>query len=314
MAASLGLVAQTSRDQVPADASSQAAVMAFNIISAIGFILLAAVFFTALLSSSVRRVSTWYLYMLAWMAFCITPFLVIGHQTRLDPPPSFVPCVIDSALMYASRPFAGFATLSLIVQLYLNISCRLKRGEVRPECVFVLLAVPPILYLIIFLSTLIVGALNPDQVELEPGGFYCHLNNSIPAIVVGALVVFASSAALLVEVLTVILLSRNWRAFRSLQRRNEHAVSLSIMIRVSVFAILPVIGLGLSFTTYVPNLVVKIFPAYNILLASLPTAAGFIFGSQTDIIHAWMFWRRKEKTASTDLGLSTYDSTIKCVP
>jgi len=309
MAASFGSLAQARRDPVtPQDVSLQAGVMAFNILSAIGFVLLAAVFLTALLSSSVRRVSTWYSYMLAWMAFCVTPFLVIGHQTHSDSPPSFAPCLLDSALMYASRPFAGFATLSLILQLYLNVSCRLKRGEVRPEVVFMLLAVPPFLYLIIFLWTLIFGALNPDQVELEPGGFYCHLTTQLPAIVCGALVVFATSAALLIEVLIVLLLSRNWRAFRSLQRRSEHAVSLSIIIRISVFAILPIIGLALSFATYVPNLVDKIFPAYNILLASLPTAAGIIFGSQLDIIHIWMFWRTKETVSTTKLSLTTFDS------
>jgi hypothetical protein len=90
-------------DQAP-DHSLQVVVLTFNILSAIGFVLLAAVFFTALLSPGVKRVSTWYSYMLAWMVFCITPFLVIGHQTHLDPPPSFATCVLDSALMYASRP------------------------------------------------------------------------------------------------------------------------------------------------------------------------------------------------------------------
>jgi hypothetical protein len=78
--------------------------MAFNILSDLGFILLAVVFFTALLSSRVKRVSTWYCYMVSWMAFCITPFFVIGHQTHADRPPSFAPCVVNSALMYASRP------------------------------------------------------------------------------------------------------------------------------------------------------------------------------------------------------------------
>ncbi|KAJ7915908.1 hypothetical protein B0H13DRAFT_1999165 [Mycena leptocephala] len=306
MAASFRPLAQAHRDQAP-DHSLQVVVLTFNILSAIGFVLLAAVFFTALLSPGVKRVSTWYSYMLAWMVFCITPFLVIGH---LDPPPSFATCVLDSALMYASRPIAAFATLSLISQLYLNVSCRLKLGEVRPECVYVLLAVPPLLYLIIFLWTSIFGILNPDQVELEPGGFYCHLQTPLPAIVGGALVVFATSVALVVEVLTVILISRNWGAFRALQRRNEHAVSLSIIIRVSVFAILPIIGLGLSFTTYVPNLVHKIFPAYNILLASLPTAAGIIFGSQMDILHVWMFWRKEKAVTTTELGLTTSNSCI----
>ncbi|KAF7343221.1 hypothetical protein MVEN_01753400 [Mycena venus] len=304
-----GPLAQARRDQAVSDSSSlQAWVMAFNILSALGFILLAVILFTALLSPNVRRVSTWYSYIVAWIFFCITPFLVIGHQMPSDPPPSFAPCVLDEALMYASRPFAAFGTLSLILQLYLNVSTRLKRGEVRPEFVFVLLAIPPILYLIVFLWTFILGIVNPDQVELEPKGFYCHLNQPSPSIVVACLVLFATSAALVIEGMIVILLSRNWRAFRALQRRDEHTVSLSIIIRVSVFAILPMIGLGLSFTTYVPNLVDKIFPAYNLVLASLPTAAALIFGSQSDIIQVWMFWKVEGKTM-TQLSLTTVDSS-----
>jgi len=306
-------LAHASRDQVVSNSSSlQAWVMAFNILSALGFILLAVVFLTALISPNVKRVSTWYSYMLAWMAFCITPFLVIGHQTPFDPPPSFAPCVVDSALMYASRPFAAFGTLSLILQLYLNVSTRLKNGKIRPQSIFVLLWTPPIVYLIMFLYTFILGVVNPDQVELEPGGFYCHIDKSLPAIIGACLVLFATTAALVIEGMILFLLSRNWRAFRALQRRDEHAVSLSIIIRVSVFAILPVIGLGLSFTTYVPNLVEKIFPPYNLLLASLPTAAALIFGSQSDVIRVWMFWRVEGKT-TTKLSLTTvgsYDSSV----
>jgi len=315
MAALFEPLARARRDPAVSDSSSyslQAWIMAFNILSALGFIMLAVVFFTALLSSNVKRVSTWYLYMLAWMAFCISPFLVIGHQTPLHPP-SFVPCVLDSALMYASRPFAALGTLSLILQLYLNVSIRLKRGEIRSGSIFALLVIPPILYLIMFLSTFILGIVNPDKVELEPeGGFYCHLNLPSPAIVGACLVVFATSAALVIEVMIVILLSRNWRAFRALQRRDEHTVSLSIIIRICAFAILPMIALGLSFTTYFPNLLDKIWAPYNLLLASFPTAAALIFGSQSDIVHVWMFWRVEGKTM-TQLTLTTVDSNSSSI-
>ncbi|KAJ7154023.1 hypothetical protein C8R43DRAFT_444597 [Mycena crocata] len=299
---------QASED-VSTDSSLQVRVIAFDIISAIGLLLLTAVFFTALLSPSVKRVSTWYTYILAWMAFCVTPFLVVGHQTQLDPPPSFVLCAIDSALMYASRPFAAFATLSLIIHLYLNVSSRLKHGEVRPEWIFALIIVPPILFLIIFLWTLILGVVRPDQVELEPGGFYCHLSDSLPANVGAALVACGTSLALVVEVFTAILLSRNWRAFRALQRRDEHVVSLSIIIRISVFGILPIIGLVLSFTTYIPNLVDRIFPVYNILLALLPTSAAIIFGSQMDLMRVWVFWRVAETSRKIELSPTTSTSS-----
>ncbi|KAJ6453554.1 hypothetical protein C8R45DRAFT_1223142 [Mycena sanguinolenta] len=267
--------------------SLQVWIMAFNILSALGFVSLAIVFFTALLSPSVKRL---------WMVFCIPPFLVIGHQTPFEPPPSFAPCAIGSAMMYASRPFAAFGSLSLILQLYLCICTGLKRGQVRPHIVLVLLVIPPVLYLIILLWTSILGITNPEQVALAHGGFYCGLNIESPAIFGACLVVLATTASLVIEVMIMILLCRHWRAFRALQRRDEHAVSLSIVIRISVFAILPVIGLILSFLTYDAKLLDNVWPPYNLLLASFPVTAAVIFGSQTDIVRVWMFWRVEGKT------------------
>ncbi|KAJ7829833.1 hypothetical protein B0H13DRAFT_2434807 [Mycena leptocephala] len=263
MAAFWVLFKQARRGQAVSDSPSlHAWVMAFNILSGLGFILLAVVFFTALLSSRVKRVSTWYCYMMAWMAFCITPFPVIGHQTHADPPPSFAPCVVNSALMYASRPLqvhfardsgpsfetifsAAFGTLSLILQLYLNVSARLRHREVRQGSVFVLLVIPPILYFITFIATLLLGIVKPTQVKLESGGFYCHVEvaHSLPAVIIACFVLFANVASVVIE--------------------------------------------GLH--------------------PQVPTAAALIFGSQTDIVHVWMFWRVEGKTM-TQLTLTTMNS------
>ncbi|KAJ7622288.1 hypothetical protein FB45DRAFT_123834 [Roridomyces roridus] len=271
-----------------------AAVLAFNILSLLGFLLLILVFLTACLSPTVKRVSTWYSYIISWTIFCITAFVVLGHQAPGDPPPSFALCVVDSALMYASRPFAGFATLALILHLYLNISTRLKNadGYVRREHVIALLGFPPAVYILMFLYTLILGIRTPDQVELEVGGFYCHIASQTPAIVGAALVVLGTSVSLIIEVLIAILLSRNWRAFRALQRCNEHTVSLSIILRVSIFGLIPAVGLILTFATYEQTLQNRIWSTYNILIALLPLAAALVFGSQWDLIKVWMFWRR----------------------
>ncbi|KAJ7291560.1 hypothetical protein C8J57DRAFT_1705127 [Mycena rebaudengoi] len=272
-------------------------VSAFNILTIIGFIFLAVVFLTALLSPRVNRIATWYGYMLAWMVFCIVPFFVFGHQTYLDTSPSFYVCLVDSSVMYASRPLAAFSTLALVVHLYLNMSARLKEGKVHPRHVFWLLVFPPIIYVIMFLWTLILGLRTHDQVELEPGGFYCHLASGVPAVVSASLVGLAILLVFFFQTLTGIMFYRNWRAFRREDMRNDHTISLSILIRVSVFGSLPVIALALSCTIYVPNLVGKIFPVYNLLLASLPLSAALIFGSQMDIVHVWMFWRPGTRTA-----------------
>ncbi|KAJ7060387.1 hypothetical protein C8F01DRAFT_1142482 [Mycena amicta] len=284
-----------------------AAVMAFNILSATGFFLLLAVFLTAILSRTVRRVSTWYTYIAAWAIFCIIPFPVLGHQTRFSAAPEFTACVVDAALMYASRPYAGFATLALLLHLYITVSTRLKQTTVPRWLVLFLMIFPIVVYFILFLGTLILGLRNPSLVELEARGYYCHLATPVPTIICAALVCFIGIAIIVIEVLTFILLCSHWRAFRALQRRNEPGVELSIMIRMSAFAVLPFIGLVLSFLAYIPQLVGKMFHAYNLLLAFLPVAAALIFGSQTDIIDVWMFWK------PSDTG-KNWTSAAKTIP
>ncbi|KAJ7467730.1 hypothetical protein FB451DRAFT_1259250 [Mycena latifolia] len=264
-------------------ASLRAAVSAFNTLAVLGFVLLVGILLTACLSPCVRRrrVSTWYTYIIAWAIFCITPFPVLGHQTHADPAPSFAACVADTAIVYASTPLAAFATFALILHLYINVSAGLKRSQVHPTVRFFLMATPLAVYCIVFLLVLALGLRNPEIVELKDGGFYCHLKISWPAMLCASLDVFGTVAAVVAEAMTVILLRRNWRAFRELQRKNENGVCLSLIIRISIFAVLPVIGLGFSFFTYVPDLVEEIFAAYNIFLAMLPVFAALIFGSQT---------------------------------
>ncbi|KAJ7250758.1 hypothetical protein C8J57DRAFT_1354770 [Mycena rebaudengoi] len=282
-------------------------VCAFNVVTTFGFCLLAVIFLTAVLASSVKRISTWYGYILAWMAFCITPFLVFGHQTYLDTPPSFHVCLVDSAIMYASRPLAAFSTLALVVHLYLNISAQLKH-KARPNSVSCLLIIPPITHLGMFLWTLILGLRNPDLVELEPGGFYCHLTNSLPGIVGAALVGFATFLVLLFQAVMAMMLYRNWRAFRELPTSENHEISLSILIRVSAFGTLPIIALVLICVSYVPDPPEIIYPIYNLLLAFMPTSAALIFGSQMDLINIWMFWRQSSKLGHSLKPIASLDS------
>ncbi|KAJ7250428.1 hypothetical protein C8J57DRAFT_684496 [Mycena rebaudengoi] len=282
-------------------------VWAFNIVTTFGFCLLAVIFLTAVLAPSVKRISTWYGYILAWMAFCITPFLVFGHQTYLDTPPSYYVCLVDSAFMYASRPLAAFSTLALVLHLYLNISAQLKH-KARPNYGFWLLIIPPITHLVMFLWTLILGLRDPDLVELEPGGFYCHLTNTTPGIVGAALVGFATFLVLLFQVLMAMMLYRNWFAFRELPTNEDPEISLSILLRVSAFGTLPIITLGLICVTYVPDPPKIIYPVYNLFLAFMPTAAALIFGSQMDLIIIWMFWRQRSKLEHSLASTASLDS------
>ncbi|KAF7331286.1 hypothetical protein MKEN_00005700 [Mycena kentingensis (nom. inval.)] len=292
-----------------------AAITAFNVLSTTGFFLLLAILLTAALSRSVYRVSTWYTYMLAWMVFCITPFPMLGHQTRLDAPPAWGTCLADAALMYASRPYAGFATLALLLQLYVTVKTRIQRTQIPRYFVPILMILPPVSWIALVLAIVITGIRNPTLVELEPGGFYCHLSSPAPAVAVASLISLVGISILTVQILTFRLLRAHWRAFRALQYPSDDAaprdVSLSIILRVSTFALLPFVGFVLSFLTYVPRLVPRIFGPYNIVLACLPVAAALIFGSQTDVIDGWASVLRINRIgAKVATGASTEKSEI----
>lgn len=72
----------------------------FNALTIMGFLSLGAVLLTALLSSNVRRIPTWYSLFATWMVFAFSYFLLVGQQ--IGPDPGFGICLTQAGLVYAA--------------------------------------------------------------------------------------------------------------------------------------------------------------------------------------------------------------------
>jgi len=72
----------------------------FNALQVMGFLVLGAVFFTALLSPDVRRTATWFSMIAPWMISALSYFLIVGQQIGSDP--GFGICLTQAGLVYAA--------------------------------------------------------------------------------------------------------------------------------------------------------------------------------------------------------------------
>ncbi|KAF5361473.1 hypothetical protein D9758_006247 [Tetrapyrgos nigripes] len=264
----------------------------YNTLQIFGLITVAMVLSTAALSPGVRRSTIWYIFMSGWIVWCISYLLLVGHQT--GPPPAHAFCTVQAALIYAGPPSNACATLGILLRLYLAVNATLKsRTKPLRWKVMVLNAGSPVTWVMVFTGSLVYGIVNPDLVHRDPSGMYCNISSIVPSGVSASLVALFCVIMIIFEgsIITFTLLYQNWAAFRRLQRTaSSDAASVAMVVRVSIFSVLPMLALALSIRFAFSH-----SSGWNIAVAILPGAAGLIFGTQRDIFTKWFFCRTKSK-------------------
>ncbi|KAJ7285033.1 hypothetical protein C8J57DRAFT_1290202 [Mycena rebaudengoi] len=264
----------------------------FNFLQFFGFLSVAIVVVTAWLSPRIYRTSTWYSFMGSWMFFCLSFFIIVGQQVGAEP--DFGVCLTQAALIYSAAPLTSWGSLVFLLQLYFNVSAVLENGKPSRSQKIGLHLIPFAVHLVVFLEALIIGLLNRDQVSRDPSGMYCHLQHPLQYKISAAVVILAMILMLIYEGLIANVLYRNWNAFQKLRVHSPNAAPLPLMIRMIVFSFLPMfaIAMAISANFYFPNQ--ESFTKIHLVIASLPAAAAFIFGTQHDILSVWMFWKKPE--------------------
>ncbi|KAF5361397.1 hypothetical protein D9758_006254 [Tetrapyrgos nigripes] len=276
----------------PGASQSDILIWTYNALQIFGLITVAMVLSTAALSPGVRRSTIWYIFMSGWIVWCISYLLLVGHQT--GPPPAHAFCTVQAALIYAGPPSNACATLGILLRLYLAVNATLKsRTKPLRWKVMVLNAGSPVTWVMVFTGSLVYGIVNPDLVHRDPSGMYCNISSIVPSGVAASLVALFSVIMIIFEVITFTLLYQNWAAFRRLQRTaSGDATSVAMVVRISIFSVLPMLALALSIrSAFSPSS----NTGCNITIAILPGAAGLIFGTQRDILTKWLFCRTKSK-------------------
>ncbi|KAJ7429674.1 hypothetical protein B0H11DRAFT_1056457 [Mycena galericulata] len=262
----------------------------YNFLQIFGFVSLAIVVLTAWLSHTVHRTAAWYSFMGSWMYFCLCYFLIAGQQVGAEP--SFGVCMTQAALIYSAPPLTSCVSLAFLLQLYTTVATVLKNGQMSRTWTMVLHLFPFAVPFIIFWEALIIGLFHPHDVVRDSSGMFCSFTKiTFQVKLTAAIVLLAMIAMLVFEALTLVLLLRNWTAFQRLRIHPNNAVSLPLIIRVSVFSFLPMVAMVMSSLSLLPNSPVADAKS-NLVVAFLPSAAAVIFGTQRDILKAWMFWKK----------------------
>ncbi|KAJ7066545.1 hypothetical protein C8F01DRAFT_1248546 [Mycena amicta] len=266
----------------------------FNSLYTTGLALLTIVILPPIFARNVRRSALWFAFLASWMLYCISFLILVGNQ--LGPDPAFGLCLFQAAMIHAAPAFATLSGVCFIVDIFFTLRLTVAGDSIwipKRRTPF-LLSIPIVAFLSLFILSLVIGLQDHTTITREPNNQFCHVNTGLPTIVSAILSGWSIFIALGLEVAAAIMLRRSWhRTPFHKTPSSDPQVSLGMLIRIALFSLLTLLGLGLSATIlfHIRESDIK----YNILLPILPTLAAILFGSQKDIVLGWRFWKNDTK-------------------
>ncbi|KAF7312379.1 hypothetical protein MIND_00251200 [Mycena indigotica] len=283
-------------DTLAQEHTSLALLAVYNFLQIFGFMIVLITLIIAWISPGVHRSRVWYSFMLSWLFFCLSYFMLAGSQVGPEPPASV--CLVQAALIYAGPVLTSAGTLSVMLHMYL-ILWSVFKNKARPSKrqITMIQVYPYIVGLLTLIIALGIGLAHPSIAARDDTGFYCHYTSSIQPTITAVVVLLTVLVMISFEAKTALLLYRNWTAFRKFH--SQDGISLALIVRLSIFSILPMVAGGLTALSFFTQSTVN-GAKTHLATAILPSAAGFIFGTQNDILRGLMFWKPKAESDETE--------------
>lgn len=282
------LTRRVTAEQLGPNASADLAVWLFFQLAA-GHVLLPLLVATFFVSRTVTRRPTVINVCCTWIVSSVSASLLlyVGRETGLDPNQEL--CIAQSALLSGVLPMTTTACLALVYHAWtlLNRAGPQDASKRAGSLVNALLLGVPYVFFAMFTAIAAkLGTDYPTRVSRVQKYFYCSIDLAPFNYAVAILSALACFGAIALYAHLVICL---WRARRSLMPFAPPAnISVDFCVRIGVFAVCmltatlaKLVSLGDSNT---------VFP--DMFMASVGLAVFFIFGTQMDVIHAWLSWRR----------------------
>nr|VWP01836.1 Cytochrome P450 monooxygenase BOT1 (EC (Botrydial biosynthesis cluster protein 1) (Calcineurin-dependent protein 5) [Ganoderma boninense] len=221
----------------------------FVAFQAIGGIGLLAVLLTVVLAPKVYRHFTWLNFCITWLIYCISYLLLAftGAQTSAVPP-SYPLCLTQASLIYAAPVLVAMSTFALVLQLWFTLSKALAPPKTKQrDCLrdgFLLIS-PYVAWLAEVVAILVVGTMHPKDVERSSHFVYCTISTGRPGNITAGIVAGILLVMVGFDVYIGAVLYKNWRALH----KSDHPfqIPLSLLIRVALFSLVCVIGIGCAF-------------------------------------------------------------------
>ncbi|KAJ8520742.1 hypothetical protein ONZ45_g2487 [Pleurotus djamor] len=205
-----------------------------------GLIQLVAVFLTALLSKRVRRFASWYIFIASWIVHSISFLFIAGRQATSRP--SAEVCLAQTAMIYASPALTAYATLILILQLYVSVSPDLTCEDIRQTMEYFrimytkLFMLPPmVFFLVVFEVMAIAMHIQGDDIERDLTGMICHMRPPLVATTNTVVIGIGTLAIVYLEVYTIRALKQ--RALKYSLKTD--IIAKSMTIRLILFNVAP---------------------------------------------------------------------------
>ncbi|PBK99582.1 hypothetical protein ARMGADRAFT_1059684 [Armillaria gallica] len=261
-----------------------------QISGAAGFLLIV---LTAILSRHIQRHFTWLNFCISWIISCVSYTLLVFTGTNGSKHVPYALCVTQAALIYGAPVLTGGTTFSLAFYMYTHVKASLDHTSLGVDTFWLILG-PYLIGLGFFLGVLVSGIRQPSQVHKAQN--YCDLTSPFPYDPYAAILVivlkgrYRSKAAALVVALAatgVVLISVfvAVQLYRNRRRLGHGTLHVAAAIRVICFGIVGFLGFVIS-AVYV--ITWNQGPGFDIILALVPNFGVVIFGSQADILHAWI--------------------------
>jgi len=265
-----------------------------------GYVGLPILVLTFFLSKRVHRPVTVINFCIAWIIYSISYTLLFYGGYHEGETPPFTLCLTQAAMIHGAPPMAAVAGFGVVVQAYTIF--QLPWQNWHPDWVFripgwlltTLIILPPYLVFIAFsVSSAILGLRHPEDLSsTEHLRIHCTFKKqlgpfeqfAVPGFCAGVLVMIIT-----LEVMAIVKYCRGWRKIKLVFPLASRRPSLSPWFRISLFSLYSLVVLG----SCISYLFQDFTPAVYMIQASLPFVATIIFATQTDIMSAWTFWRRR---------------------
>ncbi|KAK0460175.1 uncharacterized protein EV420DRAFT_254353 [Desarmillaria tabescens] len=274
----------------------------FNCLQLLGLILLLAVLVPALFSAHIHRMRTWHAMVISGIVYNFGYMLLMILGRQLGPAPSFALCLFQSCLIYCAPVLLVSFSLAFVIEVFLVLTDAIYGIPLASSTRVhkLLLAVPSLIYMIVFSTTLLIGLQERETVKRDEWSLYCHSAASSPTLITATFVLIEASTMIILQVSMVIILWKNKRRLKSNGANDNLSLifPLSLFFRSLMFAVYILLGIGIS-ASIIPSPTGS-SPVWKMTLTTPPIAMALSFGTQKDTIA--FYWRYKRDDYREGIG------------
>ncbi|KAH8831380.1 hypothetical protein DL96DRAFT_1587587 [Flagelloscypha sp. PMI_526] len=305
-------------------------VTSFNVINGVGLVLTLAILLTTLFTRRILRPSTFYVLLISLMGYMLFMLILAigGAQLTRNRPEDEI-CLFQGTMLQFAPVWLAFATAAYALQMWQAARGFIGRLVKHKRAYRFWLIAAPVAFAVLVLILALGTAITPDEgksmrfkakLMRDNYGVVCWIASTSTLAATYTIASFAVVFAMFFTFMLVrILVSRGWLHEIDLEDR-QGSIRRSTLIRLVVFLTCLIILLGISFPDRFPsgtkgsgkknkgNNGIISPPTLNALdgtkrvfLAIFPLFMALTLGLQSDVLRAWMFWRKEQDEGEQDL-------------